>query len=508
MSGSIKHAFRPVQYIEIQRKLAPALRVFGKIWKKAFLVSAKHPRLLLSLKLIFVFLIFWVASWSKFYDPDFGWHLQAGNYIRAHGIPATDLFSYTANTFRWIDHEWLSDVILSRVFATVGYNGLAVMYATMWTAALFIVKAHKRFIFVVIAALAMLPYSGVRATTWTVLCLAILIYILSSKNKKLKFLLPGLFLLWANLHGGFFIGLAVMVFHCLKQRHWEWVYVLLLSILATFVNPYGPKLYDEIFRTAFDSSLRWQIAEWFPAKFLLLVMPFIFSLIWAVGFVIKNRKPVLKSVISLSLLFFLASLSSNRHFPLFVLIAAPELDGYYQHLKRLLPKNLDFLRKAILMALPVLVLLVTSWSLYTLALRVHYGQARENPYPQKAVAYLKQNPCPGNIFNHYNYGGYLIWKLPGVPLYIDGRMPSWRDDGGQKFFDRYKAIESDQTAVNGEEFKRYGIRCIIWPSTNEGVALISSLKNSKWQKIEEASNDSSSLWLAPKYDYQYNRPTF
>lgn len=483
------------------KQLLWAFRKSRRVVKSALNFWRRKPQLLLCAKFFLIFIIFWAAAWTKVYDPDFGWHLQAGNYIRARGIPETDLFSYVAGNFRWINHEWLGDVILSRIYTSVGYGWLAAFYAAMWTAALFIVKAHQRLIFGIITAVAMLPYAGVRATTWTVLCLAILLAVLNSKKKNLRYLLPGLFLIWANLHGGFFIGLGVLAFYILKEKQFNWLYILLACVLVTFANPYGADLYDEVFRTALDGSLRWQIAEWFPAKFLLLVMPFIFSVIWAAGFVIKNHKSKFRMLFSLSPIFFLASLSSNRNFPLFALVAAPELNGYYRHIKKILPKNLDWFRKTILLALPALVLLITAWSLYLVGVRLQRGQVREAPYPLQAVSYLQAHPCAGNIFNSYNYGGYLIWKLPGVPLYIDGRMPSWRDEDGKKYFDRYRDIENNSNAANSEEFKRYNIRCVIWPSSKTGPPMIESLKNARWQRVDEASNDSNSLWLAPKFDY-------
>ena len=69
-------------------------------------------------------------------DPDFGWHLQAGNYIREHGIPSHDVFSYTAADFRWINHEWGSDVLLSLIYGLGGYLLAAIMAALLWTMAI------------------------------------------------------------------------------------------------------------------------------------------------------------------------------------------------------------------------------------------------------------------------------------------------------------------------------------------------------------------------------------
>ncbi len=464
----------------------------------------------MAVKFLSVFAIFAAAAWYKAYDPDFGWHLQAGNIIRESGIPSYDIFTYTASHFRWIDHEWMSDVFVSLLFGWFGYTGLVFVYAFLWTCALFIAKAYKRFTLLVIAALAMIPYAGVRATTWTVLCLSILLALSRSRNRRLTTFIPVLMLFWANVHGGFFIGLVVIAYYLVMERKRKWALVLAASVLATFINPYGPRLYEEVFRTIFDSSVRWQIAEWFPASFLLFVMPFIYSLVWAIGFVLNfDKKKWKQQVFDLAPLFFLASLSSNRHFPLFVIVSSGNIAEPLRRVKSLIPKNIDWKRRVLVLSLPALIGFFTIWELYAMAYRVTtYGNVRELSYPQKAVAYLQNNPCPGNIFNNYNYGGYLIWKLPGTLLYIDGRLPHWHDPDGVRYFDRYHRVVIDQNAANNSDFDRYGIKCVLWSNDAEKPPLIQSIERAKWRKIDEASGANYSLWVAPEMIVDKPLPKF
>jgi hypothetical protein len=76
--------------------------------------------------------------------------------------------------------------------------------------------------------------------------------------------------------------------------------------------------------------------------------------------------------------------------------------------------------------------------------------SEQNYYPVKAVVFLKkQNLVNGNVFTLYNYGGYLIWKLPGKKVFIDGRMPSWRredvfpNESNYAFKDYLKMLEDE-----------------------------------------------------------------
>jgi hypothetical protein len=55
-------------------------------------------------------------------------------------------------------------------------------------------------------------------------------------------------------------------------------------------------------------------------------------------------------------------------------------------------------------------------------------------FPARAVAFLQNHPPSGRIFNHYDWGGYLIWKLyPSTPVFIDGRADLY----GQQLFDQF-----------------------------------------------------------------------
>jgi hypothetical protein len=467
--------------------------------RKIAALWATYPRSALAIKFLAVYAIFLIAAWFKHYDPDFGWHLKAGEFIRNNGVPVKDIFSYTASDFNWINHEWLSDAFLSVLYDKVGYQGLSILYATMWTASFFIVKAYKNFLFLTIATLAVAPYSGVRATTWTFLFTAVLLALITAKQKKLRWLIPGLFLLWANIHGGFFIGLAVVGFYFVKSRDTQWLVIFAVSALLTLLNPYGIYLHEEIILTMSDTSLHWQIAEWFPASFLIYTMPFIFSTIWAAGFVLTLGKDWRKKAFKLSPIFYLASLTASRHFPLFVLVSTAEIDGYLTEIKKKIPKKLNRVARAMVVTPPVIVISVTVWHLLFLTpLFSTYVDAKEEPYPTLAVTHLQANPCQGNIFNSYNYGGYLIWKLPDAKVYIDGRMPSWRDPNGQKYFDRYHALENDENATTSQEFKDYNIKCVIWPNiTEDSSKLVKSLKQSGWQQVDAASNKTYILWLSP-----------
>src|SRR5437667_1279494 len=67
---------------------------------------------------IAIFVTMLIAAIQPVTDPDFWWHVTTGNWILSHhAVPRTDLFTYTVSGHRWITHEWLSEVLLSTLYA-------------------------------------------------------------------------------------------------------------------------------------------------------------------------------------------------------------------------------------------------------------------------------------------------------------------------------------------------------------------------------------------------------
>jgi hypothetical protein len=450
---------------------------------------ARHPRRLLALKWLLLFGLFWLLAWERL-DPDFGWHLQAGNYFRAHGIPAHDIFTYTAHNFSWIDHEWGNDVIASLLYRWGGYGLLATLYGLLWSGALSIMAGRARLFVLLTATAAMLPYAGIRPIAWSVFFLAVTLRILNSQNRRWRVALIPLFIMWANLHGGFVIGLVAVAFYVVKRRDYRLAGLLLFCVLATFINGYGPRLYIELARTFGDPEIHSQISEWTPFLIFSTSRPLIF--LWASGAIIFNGKRW-REYVQFSTLMLLATISASRNLPFFAIAGVAELNGYFARGRQLIPKNLDARRQIIIWAICIYVVGVVVTGIYG-SLWPLSGN-RERTYPTHAVVYLQQHGCEdGNIFNDYDYGGYLIWKLPEQPVYIDGRMPSWRAPDGHKYLDRYYDILKHPARYQ-DTFKRYNIRCVLLRRARTNYKLLTRLKTDHWQVA--VKTNSSILLLAP-----------
>lgn len=432
----------------------------------------------ISLIAIMAVLFFARAFWVL--DPDFGWHIASGQYILEHGIPATDIYSYTMPTFSWIHHEWLSDCLNYLVYHYLGgYGALAVLYAALWTASFWLVSRGTQYrLVVVLAAVVALPFSGVRAVTWTVFFCAILISLVYSRRRRhVLALIPPLFLIWANMHGSFVIGLVYLAWQTIARRSRRLAVITACSILATMVTPYGPLMYVEVVRTIADTSLRSRISEWQALG--LAIGPGLLTGLWLGLRSIQPGSWITKYG-RFELLLLVMSFGSVRHLPIFALFTIASINRMTRHyplsMKRPRIPVQRFAIAVVVLALASIGILCTS---------AYYGQTgdREHPYPRQIAQSLHETPCRGNVFAHYNFGGYLIWRVPDQKLYIDGRMPSWQQ-GSFKAMDTYLQI-IDDPAVQQEQFTRYNIACVVW---HDNTPFVHRLESQGWTVVEREPN--------------------
>ncbi len=469
-------------------------------------------------------------------NPDFGFHLQTGNYYLARGIPNTDIFTYTASDFPWVNHAWLSDVVIASLYKTGGYLLVAVFFSLIWTISLFLADHFRNWPAVFLTAVGLSPYVGIRPMAFTVLFTVILISLLRTKNRKNIFIIPALFALWANLHGGFPIGFLILAYYLIFKRRFHLNKTIFLSILFTFINPFSARLYREVGGTLLDNSLRFLLAEWVPAFFKLST---IIYLAWYLGFAlnryllypssIKNMYPSkspknpldkifsathptrriktallyqhqtnslkISHIFTLPLIFFGLILSSNRHFPLFAVVALPSLRNNMRYFWQTVSQNKNPVPIAKIKRLISSIIIITCIIGLSFTVAPLIKNYPHQHYPREAVAYLHHHPCSGNLFNSLGLGGYLIWQLPGTPLYIDGRMASWRGPENTNYIANYIKIHKDDS-FRESEFKKHNITCALIKKDElpESTSLIQKLEENGWQK--NIDTDYSTLLLS------------
>lgn len=409
-------------------------------------------------------------------DPDYGWHVGMGKYLWENGIPKTDPFSYTMPSYPFVDHEWLLNLIFYAGETLVGKNLLAVVFGLLVTGTLYLVPRIKGWeLGVFLAAGILFGRAGVRPQVLDWFLIAVLWRQFEDKTTwaKWRFWWAGIFALWTNLHGGFAIGLLMWLFmnvvRAIEDRDWgreakNWL-AWIASLAATFVNPYGLRIWWEVWMQLSDHQLRQNIAEWQP--FVAAIEPsfWFLGVLWAMLAIreIRAKKTVWWRTLTLAVLL-VAAISSLRHMAIFAVIACFELPRLFTGFLQ------DFSRRKYAME--------RAGQVYTLFLTIglgvflltqflgFYHHARGSfAYPEKAIAYLKQADVQGNIFSEYGWGGYLIWKYPEKKVFIDGRMPSWRweapEGEANMAMEEYKQVIVE--AEIEEIFEKYGIDIVLIP---------------------------------------------
>ncbi len=157
---------------------------------------------------------------------DVWWHLRTGALILAtHHVPTTDIFSYTAHGQPWVTHEWLAEVVFALVDRVAGIDALILLKALIAVAALgfataagLVRRGRERIpaaaLGVLLAAPLIAPRAFVRPHMFTALGLGVTLWCLRrgavASGRRWRVALLPLFLVWANVHSGCVLGLALV----------------------------------------------------------------------------------------------------------------------------------------------------------------------------------------------------------------------------------------------------------------------------------------------------------
>jgi hypothetical protein len=390
-------------------------------------------------------------------DPDVWWHLKTGQYIaETRSVPHTDPFSYTRAGQPWVAHEWLSELLVYELERTSGWGGLILVFAVVLTGAFLLLylrcgpATYGAGAATLVAAWATVPLWGVRPQVLSLLLTSLWLLILdrSERNPKLLWWTLPLTLLWVNLHAGFAVGLALSALYLAA----EWIeralgyarqrpsglriaaLIFLLDVLIVPLNPNGLRMFSYPFETLRSPAMQKYIAEWASPNFhhpeywpfLLVVLATFAALSW-------SRLELRLRDLLLLLVSLYAALVSIRLIPLFVLIAVPLVAPRLGDWPRSDGLHLQSAARTLLNGL-ILLAMLTFALVHAAQVIQRQPQVEIERFPAPAVAFLQNHPSPGRIFNHYDWGGYLIWKLyPSTPVFIDGRADLY----GQQLFDQF-----------------------------------------------------------------------
>jgi hypothetical protein len=404
-------------------------------------------------------------------DEDTWWHLRSGQWMVENRSPiTTDPFSYTRGGETWrYPGQWIQ-IGMYFLYAQFGPGGINLWVSLMVLAIFsFVWKAAEsenlllKIAILLLAAASSAIYWAARPYLIGYLLAAAFFYLLQRWYRSTKgslWVLPALMVLWVNSHGSYLVGFLILAPYLLdallgwladrsqgqdskeeRQRFLHVIQVSLLSIGVTLLNPDGLKLWTLPFTTVKRVAEQLFILEWQSPDFHQPYMvPFLILLVvslFAVG--TGKKRPGLSE--SLLLAGFAAmGLYAVRNIFFFVIVAPsiimPSLEGFLYEWKEKLSLifNLNFDRQptrtqgALNWVLLGVVALAAFVRVYAFLPEVNNREIIEAQFPVAAVNYIHETRPEGQLFNAYNFGGYVIWALPEYPVFVDGRADLHGDE--------------------------------------------------------------------------------
>jgi hypothetical protein len=393
-------------------------------------------------------------------DTDVWWHIRSGEYTLTQGMIHADPFSYTRAGEAWINHSWGSQVVLYAIWQAAGSFGLAVFTAALATGGMVFVyrvssgNAYLRAFALVLGAATAAVFWSPRPQMFSFFFTALLLYILHIHKREKRDVLwgiPVLMAVWGNLHAGFAIGFIILLGSLVgealgnllnpkREQAVSWAGVRKLALVtavsvgAIVVNPYGLHMLTVPFQTVGIGALQNFIQEWNTPNFHERQnWPFIFLLLGLLGAVGASRRRLDWTDFLLTAGTAFMGLLAGRNVATFALVATPVLTHHLDDLltargwvirpvRRVTPRMMRL--NALLVGL---VLLGAAAKVLLVLDAKTVDEAQRQFLPVTAVEQVKTALPEGALFNSYNWGGYLLWALPQVKVFVDGRTDLYGD---------------------------------------------------------------------------------
>jgi hypothetical protein len=397
-------------------------------------------------------------------DADLWGHLTFGGDIVSSGaVVQADRYSFTSDR-PWLNHEWLSEVVFYQAYRLGGPAGLVAFKVAVIAALLALVGWHAaRATRPMLSAhwIVALAFAGtywrthtVRPQLFSVLFFAALLIAMTrfeDGRRRALYLVPPLMALWVNLHGGWIVGLGVFGLWAATRPSTFSILVVLASILATLLNPFGAEMWSFLAETV--RLGRADIEEWgsiltYPA---LLGIPWALSLGVAVWAVWRSPRGWSRLLIpaALGVLSFKVS-RLDAFFALAVVMLLGNMTSGVISQKREKTPDVIFsgrqrLAFLLVTGLALLAMMVPAWRVVAPHVTCLPIGGPWAPDPE-AARFVLANQLRGRVVTWFDWGEYAIWHFgPALQVSMDGRRETVYSDSMIQAHRRFYA--ADDTAL-------------------------------------------------------------
>lgn len=420
--------------------------------------SVHNGRLLLTMSAVFTSMVFLLAL-RPIESFDTFWQLQAGKYIWQTGhFIYQDTFSLASDLFR-LEHCWLHDILLYVTYVTGGYPLLSLLKPLVialcgglllrWALRRGVDSAYALPV-LTLCLYASLDSWLLRPQLWTFLFSLLylhLLYLGRQHGLRAWLWLVPLMLVWANLHAACIFGFALIAAFwvgelwraCRGTASWRSLGFLslsgLLSFAAAFVNPYGYRIpigqllgHLNQHKVASGDAPSGMLGnmEWLPPSFEQVPWFYVIMVLWGASIlwrVCRRRMDVAELAFFLG--FCYMGFSQIRHTTLVALMAGYFLPAAFQEFALSLGRGRPFFNKCLPILRYATLVALLALSLTALARGQLGWGVKSNEFPEAAADFVRAYQPSGNLYNAYDWGGYLMWRLfPEYLVFVDGRSSS------------------------------------------------------------------------------------
>lgn len=478
--------------LEPKPSSGPDLSVLEDHTPQAIRASRALAGLVMTVGLVFLFFCF-----RPLWHTDLWGHLSYGRMIWQTGsLPTTEPLMPLAKGMKFIDTAWLSQLIGYGVFTRLDVRGLQGLYAISVSvcAALLAWRAYRTsrngwfglLAVVLFLAVAWSQLIVMRPQLAGLVCFVALLSLCTSRHPRTYdwFAVPALFAVWANLHGSFLMGLALLACFAVgravdvlrRTRSLAAVgrddqvrrdFLLLeLAAVAVLLNPYGIGLYTEALRFSTNDNLT-ELTEWGPLSLRDVEGRLFAGVAVLLAMLYRCSPRRVRSWEVLALVGFgWGALWSSRLLiwwaPLAAMLLATHAYAAWRASLRL-PLVPEAPVRAGKWSIVTVGLIWICFAYSPLGVRLLHGKNSElkdavSAYtPVAAVEYLKQNPPKGQVFHTYEWGDFLQWQgPPGMQIFVNSHAHLVPRDVWQAYM---QIIE--QRMGWDEQLDRYGVNTIV-----------------------------------------------
>lgn len=442
------------------------------------------------------------------FDSDTYMHIAIGRWILTHyAVPHVGIFSETMPNAPWVADEWLAQAILGLLYTASRWNGVVLGTALSFAAALAILTRYllrwlepvPALIGMIAAAAMMLPHLLARPHIFTLPVMALWFGALVEARERddtPPLWVLALMVLWANLHGGFIVGLAfvgIFAGEALLLAKTsaarlivikKWGVFTALALAACMITPFGVYTLWLPFHVVQMKFALSSLFEWQSPNFQTLQVIEIWLLAaLALVLVYRPRLPLTRIAMVLLLLHMTLVHRRNADFLglLTPLLVGPSIGAQLRNrvTDHVLSVDQIFSRLARptnFLGTVVATVLVLVSSVSYLA----FPLARQ-PDPNAPIAALQAareyHLTDGRVFNQYGFGDYLIFS--GIAPFIDGRAELY----GDAFIKRYLKAVWGQTDDLSRLLDENHITWSLFAADGTAAALMEHLPG--WRRIYE-----------------------